>query len=148
MEEANQGWTYTLLFTVSSFQLLIFHFCSIYSILFYYFWQMSAWLKTNLVAANTNTPVKISTPSNSVKNWKFNITRSDCIQQTKKIKSNNYIITWLTTRSVTPVLSCPLLGAIESNSSKKSRHGAAAAALENISLTWNQHSRLRHSKWN
>lgn len=47
-------------------------------------------------------------------------------------------LTWFTTLSVTPVLSCPLLGAIESNSSKNRRHGAAKAALENISRTWSK----------
>lgn len=46
-------------------------------------------------------------------------------------------ITWLTTRSVTPVLSCPLFGAIESNSSKNRRHGAADVAFPNISRTYN-----------
>lgn len=45
-------------------------------------------------------------------------------------------LTWLTILSVTPVLSCPRFGAIESNSSKNKRHGAAAAAFENISRTW------------
>ena len=41
----------------------------------------------------------------------------------------------MTTRSVTPVESCPRLGAIESNSSKKSAHGAAAAARLKASRT-------------
>lgn len=53
-------------------------------------------------------------------------------------------LTWLTTRSVTPVLSCPLLGAIESNSSKKRRQGAAAAALANKSRTWNEIIVMKH----
>lgn len=61
------------------------------------------------------------------------------IQREPKMVQANKRLTWLTTRSVTPVLSCPLFGAIESNSSKNRRHGAALAALEKISRTWNQH---------
>lgn len=38
------------------------------------------------------------------------------------------VSSWFTTRSVTPVESCPRLGAMASNSSKKSTHGAAALA--------------------
>ena len=38
------------------------------------------------------------------------------------------VSSWLTTRSVTPVESWPLCGAMESNSSKNSTHGAAADA--------------------
>ena len=40
---------------------------------------------------------------------------------------------WLTTRSVTPVLSCPRFGAMLSNSSKNSTQGFAACARSNRS---------------
>lgn len=43
---------------------------------------------------------------------------------------SSWVRSWLTTRSVTPVLSWPLLGARESNSSKNRMHGLAACALE------------------
>eukprot|EP00982_Pelagococcus_subviridis_P013168 31226-Pelagococcus_subviridis.AAC.7 len=62
------------------------------------------------VAPITVTPTSASTPSSSVNSW-------------------------FTTLSVTPVLSCPRLGAIASNSSKKSAHGAAAAARRNVART-------------
>ena len=42
---------------------------------------------------------------------------------------------WLTTRSVTPVLSCPRFGAMESNSSKNKTHGLADSARSNKSRT-------------
>src|SRR3989338_7526010 len=45
------------------------------------------------------------------------------------------VSSWLTTRSVTPVLSLPRLEATASNSSKNSKHGDAAAALWNTSRT-------------
>ena len=64
------------------------------------------------VAATTATPVSGFTPSISVSNW-------------------------LTTRSVTPVLSpaCPRRGAIASTSSRKSTQGAAARARANTRRT-------------
>ena len=43
---------------------------------------------------------------------------------------SSWVRSWFTTRSVTPVLSWPLLGAKESNSSKNRMHGLAACALE------------------
>ena len=96
------------------------------------------WTETDLVAANTNTPVNTSMPSNSVRNCKKgNAIIRKLIERGWKMGLANKRQTWLTTRSVTPVLSCPLFGAIESNSSKKRRHGAAAFALEKISRTWN-----------
>lgn len=96
------------------------------------------WTETDLVAANTNTPVKTSMPSNSVRNCKEgNASIRKLIERGWKLGLANKRLTWLTTRSVTPVLSCPLFGAIESNSSKKRRHGAAEFALEKISRTWN-----------
>lgn len=70
---------------------------------------------------------------------KGNVIIRGFIQSEQKVVQAQKRLTWLTTRSVTPVLSCPLFGAIESNSSKKRRHGAAAAAFEKISRTWNQH---------
>lgn len=96
--------------------------------------------ETNLVAANTKTPVNSSMPSNSVRNWKKRgtIIMRKGITKEHNMKQANKKLTWLTTRSVTPVLSCPLFGAMESNSSKKRRHGAAAAAFEKISRTCNQ----------
>mmetsp|Transcript_25116 Transcript_25116/g.86002 ORF Transcript_25116/g.86002 Transcript_25116/m.86002 type:complete len:200 (-) Transcript_25116:183-782(-) len=62
------------------------------------------------VAPSTDTPVSPSTPSSSVSSW-------------------------FTTRSVTPVESWPLRGAMASNSSKRSTHGAAARARAKTSRT-------------
>ncbi len=42
---------------------------------------------------------------------------------------SNSVNSWLTTRSLTPVLSCPRCGAMLSNSSKNKQHGAAACAF-------------------
>lgn len=39
---------------------------------------------------------------------------------------SSWVSSWLTTLSVTPVESCPLWGAMASNSSKNMTHGAAA----------------------
>lgn len=110
--------------------------------------------ETDLVAAKTNTPVKTSTPSNSVRNCKKGgYNNKSKVNSRKENKwTSKETLTWLTTRSVTPVLSCPLFGAIESNSSKKSRHGAAAAALENISRTYkptyrHQLHKTRYTLW-
>ncbi|EDO43470.1 predicted protein, partial [Nematostella vectensis] len=62
-----------------------------------------------LVAARMYTPFRPSTPS-------------------------NWVSSWFTTRSVTPVLSCPRRGARESNSSKKRMQDIKAYRV-NISLT-------------
>mmetsp|Transcript_25866 Transcript_25866/g.61510 ORF Transcript_25866/g.61510 Transcript_25866/m.61510 type:complete len:273 (+) Transcript_25866:336-1154(+) len=63
-----------------------------------------------LEAARTNTPSRPSTPSSAVSSW-------------------------FTTLSVTPVESCPLWGAMASNSSKKRMQGLAAAARAKTSRT-------------
>lgn len=81
-----------------------------------------------LVAAKIKTPSRPSTPSNCVSNW-------------------------LTTLSVTPVLSWPLRGARASNSSKNKIQGLAVWALKWIGddnmtcmyLTVSRGSRLQHS---
>lgn len=111
----------------------------IFPIILWLLWTEAA----DLVAANTNTPVSTSMPSNSVRNCKKgNTIIRKLIERGWKMGLANKRLTWLTTRSVTPVLSCPLFGAIESNSSKKRRHGAAAFALEKISRTWNHDIRI------